>query len=155
MEYYKNLLTKRKTSKVQIIFGVLFIILSCLWIFVKKYEGKPIVGFDWFYSIIFFLNGIVNILEGKGIQINKIFGDAFIRITEKEIIYKPKTISKAIRLSWEEISEIMLKTSQIEILGNDNKNIELQYNKLDYTSVVEIKDLIANIAQTKKVLIKV
>lgn len=154
MEYYKNLLTKKKTSKAQIIFGVLFIILSFLWIFVKKYEGKSIVGFDWFYSIIFFLNGIVNIIESFGISIYTLFGKAFLKINENSIRYKSKVFSKELILNWHEVKEINFNKSKISIISTNKSHFDILFSKFDYISIQEIKNIITEIAEKNNLLLK-
>jgi hypothetical protein len=154
MDYYKNLLTQGKKSKLRIIFGFVFIIISVLWIVIRLIEENPIRIFDWFYSIIFSLNGILHIVEGCGISINSYFGKAFIQINEEEIQYKPNIRTREINVKWNKISEIHFKTNRIEIVDQNNSSIEFLYSKLGFAVIQEIKDIIIQISKNKNILIK-
>lgn len=154
MNYYKNLLTQGKKSKLRIVFGLVFILISISWILIRVIEESPIRIFDWFYSIIFSLNGIMHIIEGSGISINSYFGKAFIQINEKEIQYKPNIRAREINVKWDKISEIHFGKNRIEIIDQNNSSIQFLYNKLGFAVIQEIKDIIIQISKNKNILIK-
>jgi len=151
MNYYKNLLTQEKKSKLRIVLGSVFIIISILWIFIRIIEENPIRIFDWFYSIIFSLNGIMHIVEGSGISINSYFGKSFIQINKEEIKYKPNIRAREINVKWDKISDICFKNNRIEIVDQNGSSIEFLYSKLVFTEIQEIKDIIIKISQEKEI----
>jgi len=149
MEFYKNLYPYRESKKIQLVFGFIFIILSILWILQKKHFNSQIFVFDWLYSIIFLLNGIVVILQYYGIHIEEIFGKRYIKITPEEIDYKPKTFNPAKKIKWVDVKVINFKVNSIELESIKGENIVINYTNLEYASVQELKERIAQITQNK------
>ena len=153
MEYYKNLLIDRKKSKYQIFFGIIFILISLLWIADRILEHNPIRIFDWMYGIIFFLNGIVHIIEGTGTSVNNFFGKAFIKINDNEIIFKPKIVKEKIHIYWEDVEKIAFGISRIKIINKDNI-LNLNYSSLDFKNIQTIKNYLTEISKSKNILIE-
>ena len=90
MEYYKDLLNHGNKSKTKLIFGIIFILISLLWILIRVIENDPIRVFDYLYSFIFLINGVVHIIESRGKSIAIFFGKAYILINQEKFEYKPK-----------------------------------------------------------------
>jgi hypothetical protein len=152
MEYYKDLLRKNKNSKAQIILGTVLIILSIFWIIIN-YKDNSIRLFDWLYSIIFLLNGAINILEGSGISSNKIFGKAYIKINSVFIDFKPTIFEKSQKIDWDDMVKISLKPTKIAMKATTGKHLVISYSILDYNTVSEIKEKIRFIAENKNIKI--
>lgn len=146
MEYYKNLYPHQVRMKIQLILGIVFIALSITWILIKI--NNEIIVFDWIYSGVFFLNGIVSIMQYYGFIIEEFFGKRFIRITNKKIQYKPRTLKSEIVILWEDIHAIQFKVNHVKIEYNDGKTFKLQYNSMDYRSVQQLKETIREIAKS-------
>ena len=143
MEYYKNFLRKNTNSKVRIVFGAIFIFIAIAWIFIRIYENESIRIFDWIYSIIFLLNGLVHILEGKGFIIASLFGKAFILINRKSIQYKPLITSKLQSVCWEEIDTINYRSTSIEVICKNQPNLSIPYSKFEYAELQSLKKIIS------------
>lgn len=149
MEYYKNLYPHPKKQKAQLILGIVFIVLSLLWMLNKIYPDNRIHLIDWIYSSIFFLQGVVNILQYFGYNIDEFFGKRFIRITTDEIQYKPKTFKPEIKIQWEDITSIFFKSNYIQLETKDKDITNLYYKNIDYVSVQALKNTITEIANKK------
>jgi hypothetical protein len=89
LEFNRNLLETTKKSKARIIFGFGFIVFSCVWIGSRLMDNLPIRFFDWLYSGVFSINGVINIIAGFGYSMEGIFGKAFSKID-----YYAKTLRK-------------------------------------------------------------
>jgi CheY-like chemotaxis protein len=70
------------------VFGLTFLIIAFFWIFTRINNNETINLFDWFYTAIFGLNGLVHIIAGLGYSIESIFGKAFIKIDNDNINIK-------------------------------------------------------------------
>lgn len=151
MEYYKDLLRKNKNSKAQLILGIIFLLISIFWIISKYIDHTHIRIFDWIYSIFFFLNGAVQILEGIGISSNKIFGKAYLRINADFIDIKPIIFEKSQKILWDDINEIEIKSSSIVIAPTIGKHLIINYGTLDFKTVSEIKEKIISVARSKNI----
>ena len=149
MVFYKNLYPYRESKKIQLVFGFIFIILSILWILQKKHFNSQIFAFDWLYSGVFLMNGVIITLQYYGIHIEEIFGKRYIKITPEEIDYKPKTFKRATKTKWVELKTINFKVNSIELQSINGKNLRINYTNLEYASVQELKETIVQIAQNK------
>lgn len=144
MQFYKNFLKKNKTSKAQVLFGILYILIAFAWIYMRIYdEKKPIFIFDWIYSFLFILGGLVQILEGMGFAILGLFGKAFILVNNNGIKYKTHIGSKAQDASWEEIDKVNFNPTHIEVVCKNKPNFLIKYSKFEYTEVQTLKNTIS------------
>lgn len=153
MEYYKNLYPQPEKKKFQLIMGIVAIVLALLWVLSKIYYGESIIFIDWLYSGMFFLNGVVLIMQYFGHPIEELFGKRFISVTTSEIQYKPKTLKPEIKILWKDVDSIDFTVTNIEIKSKDGQQISLQYSHLDYASVQELKHTVKQIAQEKSCII--
>jgi len=147
MDFYKNLYPYRESKKIQLVFGFIFIILSILWILQKKHFNSQIFAFDWLYSGIFLMNGVIILRYNIGIHIEEIFGKRYIKITPEEIDYKPKTFKRATKTKWVELKTINFKVNSIELESINSKNLRIKYTNLEYASVQQLKETILQCAQ--------
>ena len=90
MELKIDLLENPKKSFFRIVLGVLFIVLSCVWIMIRITHKEVISLFDWFYFGIFAINGIFHTAEGLGF----FFGKAYILINPELISLKAGVFDK-------------------------------------------------------------
>ena len=152
MEFYKDLVIAEK-SKFRIITGIVYIIISVAWITIKIKEGYTIRPFDWIYSGFFSLSGVLKIIGGTGV-LYSIFGKPFIFVDNNKISIKPRVFSKEEQISWNEISNIDHKVNRFIFNTRTNNSITLQLSKLDYSSNIEIKNIISEISKKKGIKIK-
>jgi hypothetical protein len=150
MEFNKNLLKTPKKSKVRIIFGIAFIVFSCIWISLRLMDNLPIRFFDWLYSGVFSLNGVIHIMAGFGYSIEGVFGKAFIKIDSEFINVKLGSFEKESKISWQAITSIDYKPTLFRIHKIDNTTQVVEIEKLDYSGIQEVKDVISKIAEDKK-----
>ncbi|MDY6800722.1 MAG: hypothetical protein SVU94_05805 [Bacteroidota bacterium] len=127
MEYYKNLHPQLESNKFHLILGILFVIISIAWIIINLVEDGFLTIFDWFYSFILFLNGVVLLLQYQGINIDRIFGKKFIRVTPQQIGYKPTHRSKEQIVNWKEVEAIKFNIFSVDIISHSHTlNISYQ-----------------------------
>jgi len=153
MEYYFDLYPRNERTKLQFILSILFLIISILWITNRIYHHQHISLFDWLYSIIFFLNGVVNLLEYFGKPIDRIFGTTFIKINNQEISYKPGLFKNEISLEWKGIETIIFKINYLEIIYKQVP-IHLKYHGQQYVVIQDLKNIVRTIAQEKDIPIQ-
>lgn len=150
MEFYRNLLKTPKKSKVRIIFGFAFIVFSCIWISLRLMDNLPIRFFDWLYSGAFSLNGVIHIMAGLGYSIEGVFGKSFIKIDSDFINVKLGAFAKESKISWQDITSIDYKPTLFRIHKLDNTTQVVEIDKLDYSDIQEVKNIISKIAEDKK-----
>ena len=71
MELKKDLLIIKNKSIIRIIAGIIFLVLSSIWLSSRILENQIISPFDWVYSGCFVAIGILNIIEGYGFSVAK------------------------------------------------------------------------------------
>ncbi len=149
MELKRDLLKKEKKSIFRIVLGVLFFVVSGVWIADKILDNQIIRPFDWCYSGIFALNGIVYSIAGLGFSIAKLFGKAFILIDNDRISIKPRIIDKEQNIYWKDIKAIDYKHNIFRVRNVDNTSMTLDLSKFDYSLKNEIKEIIDCLAKDK------
>lgn len=153
MELKKDLLKKDKKSVFRIILGILFVAISIIWIADKITSDSIIRPFDWLYSGIFMLGGVIHTFEGFGFSLAKLFGKAFVLIDSNQISIKLGLSDKEQKIYWKDIKAIGYKFNKFQIQKHDNTNINLNLSKVDYALKNEIKEVIETIAKNKNILL--
>jgi len=151
MNYSKNLLKGRKKSTFAIVVGILFFIVAISWIPVRLTENGSVSGFDWFYMIIFLLNGLSQTMAGLGYSIDSLVGKAFIEIDNQIIRLKTGPFDKEQSITWDEIHSIDYKLNKLMITKNNRTKLNLTMSKLEYSVIQEIKNVISEIANKKEI----
>lgn len=149
MELKKDLLKKEKKSVFRIILGILFFAISLYWITDRIVANLIIRPFDWLYTGIFALNGVVHTIEGFGFSIARLFGNAFVRIDNERISIKLRIFDKEQNVYWDSIKAIDYKLNKYQIQNLDNTSLTLDLSKLDYALKNDIKTIIDSIAKDK------
>jgi len=153
MKYSKDLLKKRKKSKVNMAFGLFVIFIAITWIPLHLIEKVSISGFDWPYMFIFLLNGLSLFMTGYGYSLDRIIGKAFIEIDNQVIRMKTDIFDKEKSISWDNINSIEYKPSKFIVAKKDKTKLILTISKLEYIEIQEIKNVISDIANKKKISI--
>ncbi len=146
MELKRDLLKIEKKSIFRIILGLLFIVISIIWIADKGINKQAIRPFDWAFFGVFLLNGIVHSIEGFGFSFARLFGRAFIKIDQEKIVIKTGIFAKEQSVAWQDIKSISNKPVRFQITRNDGTLLTLNLSRLDYLLLKEIKSTIENIA---------
>ncbi len=152
MELKKDLLKKEKKSIFRIILGILFFVISILWITDRIIDNLTIRPFDWLYTGIFALNGVVHTIEGFGFSIARLFGKAFIMIDNERISIKRGITEKEQKIYWKSIKTIDYKLNKFRVQNMDNTSMTLDLSKFDYSLKNEIRGIIDCIAKDKNIL---
>ena len=152
MEFKKNLLRKEKKSYFRFAMGIVFFIISILWISVKISDEQKISFFDWLYFGLFTLNGIAHSMGGFGFQFEELFGKAFIVINEEIISIKTKVLDKEQNILWSDIQNINYNLNKLYIHKTDNTTQTFNLSEIDYDSKNEIKESIKSIANKKQII---
>jgi len=153
MTYSKDLLKKRKKSKVSMAFGLFVIVIAITWIPLHLIEEVSISGFDWPYMFIFLLNGFSLFMAGYGYSLDRLIGKAFIEIDNQVIRMKTDVFDKEKSISWDKINSIEYKPSKFIVTKKDKTKLILTISKLEYIEIQEIKNVIRDIANKKKISI--
>jgi len=151
MEIRKNLLRNEKKSYVSFAVGVVFFIISIIWIVLKMRDGQKISLFDWFYVGIFALNGISYSMAGFGFRLEELFGKAFILINKEKISMKAKALEKEQTVFWAEIQSINYNFNKLHVHKTDNATLTFNLSEIDYAFKNEIKEFVKNIANEKQI----
>lgn len=131
------------------LFGIAFFIISIFWIRIRLVNGEIIKPFDWIYAGAFALNGIVQLLSGLGYSIERLFGKAFIRINSEVINFKIGIFEKESKIAWKDVKSIDYKSNNFKIFMLDNSKKLIGISKLDFSSIIEIKEIVKKIADDK------
>jgi len=152
MEYYKDLHKKPEPIKFNLIGGILFILIAITSIIIRLNEAISI--FWWFYSVFFFLYGIVMILQYRGVNVDRIFGKKFIRITSENIYYKPTYQAKEQKMNWNKIKNIKFNINSVDF-ESQTSILKISYHKQEYKYVKELKDTILQNAEEKNIPVEI
>src|SRR6056297_2028644 len=144
MEYYKDLHKTPEPLKFNLIGGIIFILIAIASIILRLDEGVNI--FWWFYSFFFFLYGIIMILQYRGVNVDRIFGKKFIRITSENIYYKPTYQAKEQKMNWNKIKNIKFNINSVDF-ESQTSILKISYHKQEYKYVKELKDTILQNAE--------
>ena len=147
----KNLLRNEKKSYVSFTIGVVFFIISIIWIVLKMRDGQKISLFDWFYAGIFALNGISYSITGFGFRMVELFGKAYLLINDEKISMKAKILEKEQNVFWSEIHEITYNLNKLYVHKTDNTTLTFNLSAFEYAFKNEIKEFIKSIANEKQI----
>ena len=153
MVFRRNLFRKGKKSVFRIILGLLFLIISFAWIEVRIIEHHGITPFDWIYTVFMTINGIVHTVEGLGFSFASLTGLAFIEIDEDRILIKKSAFSKDQVIFWDDIKTIDYKLIRFRIVLKNEESLILDFSKLEYSLVKDIKEAININANEKGIFI--
>ncbi|MDK2977903.1 MAG: hypothetical protein PWP52_617 [Bacteroidales bacterium] len=150
MKYYKDLHPQPESNKFHLILGILFIILSIALIITNFVEDGFLTIFNWFYSFILFLNGVVILLQYRGINIDRIFGKKFIRVTPEQICYKPTHRSKEQIVNWKEVEAIKFNIYSVDIISHSH-TLNISYQSQSFQDIQLFKQTILQSAEQKSI----
>ena len=151
MELKIDLREKQGKSLFRVILGVLFIIISVAWIINRVIQNLDINLFDWFYSIIFALNGIIHIVGGFGSSFEDLFGETYVLVNEELISLKLNMFFPGQSIYWKDIKSIEYKINRYQINKVDNTNITLDLSSLSYAYKQQVKESIDAVIEEKVV----
>jgi len=151
MDLKIDLLKKPKKSHFRIFLGVLMFLFAIGWIFIIVNENRDITPFDWIYSGIFSLNGVLHLTEGLGYSFESFFGKAYVLVNSEGFLLKVSVFGKKQYVNWGEIKSVDYKLNKFEIKKTDNTTVTLNLSKFDYVSINEIKKAINDIVKEKNI----
>ena len=158
-ELYINILQSPSRSIVRRIIGVLYILISVLWLVMRIVSKEPVTNqvmvsfFDLIYTFFFGLAGIVFVIDGAGISISRWFGEAYIKIDAKQICIKKGVFSKEWILLWNEAELVEFSVIGIKFRLADKSVRELNYDNMDYGHIQQLKKSIKIISGDKNIKI--
>ncbi|MFO7938498.1 MAG: hypothetical protein R6U66_01990 [Bacteroidales bacterium] len=151
LEFYDDLTPKQRTHPFRFIVGAISLLLAFIWLFgtLQKEGSMPL------FAIVFFLfllvNGLWHALEGAGVQVNRIFGNACIRINEEMIFIKGELFGRAVTLPWHLVKSITLKPYRVEVLDSQGQCMEFDFSRLDFKQMENLKQILRTMAQKKEI----
>ncbi len=153
MEYSIDLLKEKKKSIFILVLGILLLLLALAWIPIRWKGNGSVTFFDWIYFIAMLLSGFSQISQGLGYPIVRLFGKAYVEINNKIIRVKTGVLDKEQSVEWSDIDSINYKSGNFVITKKDNSIYNLSASKLEYIQIQEVKSVINNIANDKKISI--
>jgi len=150
MELNINLLEIHKRSWWRILLALAFIAISLIWLFAKIGNDQTISTFDWIYFSVMLLNGVFHFIWGMGYSLTKYFGKAYIFVNSEQIAIKPTISSKIQRISWNEVQSVLYKTNGFRIIKSNGSVFNLTLEELDYSHITRIKEVVKQIAESRK-----
>jgi hypothetical protein len=101
------------------------------------------------YFFFFSINGLRHIYEGSGKSINSIFGERFLSVDEEKIEFKEKSRKQSIVVYWDNVESIKFAATKFVINSKEKKKIEIDYGKLSYAIVQQLKETLSAIEKQK------
>jgi hypothetical protein len=149
MELKRDLLVVQKKSVFRIIMGILFFVISIVWVIDLVINSKTSRPFDWLFFGVFVMNGLIHSIEGFGFSLARLFGKAFILIDTDRIAIKTGVLAKEQSVYWKDIKSLSYKPIRFKIVRNDNTSMTFNLSKLDYLLIKDMKISINEIANEK------
>lgn len=151
MEYYKDLLendfSRKKGYKNAWIFdltaGTLFIVVSGMY-FWEYFQDKS--SFRLFAGIAFLLLGIINVSRSFDFNVEKLFGEAFVKINNTSFTLKTSPYKSEQNILWQDIESVHYTAGRFTFLKKDQTSVKFSVINLDYTSIQEIKKVVSKYA---------
>ena len=151
MEYSKDLLQTTQKPKWAGFMGVLSLLLALAWLPVQWIEKNSLSGFDGVFTLVFLFNGMALIMAGKGKSLERIFGKAYLKLNDQEIILKPGIFDKERRIPWEELGKLDYKPNRYEFGLKNGERVKLSLVRLNYDDIQELKRMIKTLAEQKSI----
>ena len=144
-ELYFDLIKKYPRNVFRIVMG--FLLLGAVAYFIIKQK----LFFTATHLTVFTLAGLYYLLMGFGINPITAWAKAFIKINSQNIEIKSSIFSKATTLHWNHIKELQIKITGIRFLFNDGDSYEMDYQKLDEETVLELKQALIAFCKKKEI----
>ena len=151
MELKIDLLLTEKKSTLRVVGGVLFILLSAVWVYSRYMKNLYIDTFDWIYCGILSLNGVVHIMGGFGLPLIRLFGESYLWIDDTKIAMKKGVLRKAQSIYWTDIKRINYKLNRFTVIRTNDTKFTLDLSKLEYAILKDAKEIISGIAKEKRI----
>ena len=151
MELNKDLTRPPTKSRWGIAYGIFFLVLLCVWIIYRITQKETFGIFECLFFGAMSLTPIRSIIEGMGISIERLIGEAYILINSELISLKSSVFAKKQFIYWDDIKSIEYSPYMFKIQKTDNTNFIIQLAKFSYVLKKEIIDTIEYIAKEKNV----
>jgi hypothetical protein len=155
MEYYRNLLKDNQKSTFRLILGILFLIGSIFIITDRIIDYKSISAFDWSFSAIFALNGLINISKGLGTSMERFVGKAYIQIDINTFNIKYEVYNKVQTIDWQDIQLVGFGPHAFIFQIKDLSTRLFPITKFDNSCISDMKEIISEIADYRKIKINI
>jgi len=133
-------------SKYRYYLGFVMLIFSIIVFFYSIYASNL---FFILYSLFFSIMSFSHIFEGSGKSINSIFGERFLKVDEDKIEFKEKSRRQSKTIYWNNIESINFATTKVVVNSKENQKIEIEYGKLSYVIVQQLKETLLAIEKQK------
>ena len=137
-------------SKTRVAAGIVWILLGIVYLFLQQSKAEVEI-WETLYAVVFILAGVIHIIIGMGSTIQDKFGKRFVRINEKEIIFKYNFLGDHIELAWDDIKSIKMKSTVLEFTTKDNSKEKTNIARLNYKDVKEIKEYLSVMIEKKDI----
>jgi len=127
-----------------VILGIIFIVLAIIGLYFRIQGKKEI-----FTTILYAVLGIVYIMQAYNLLPFKT--KQFINIDEHMIEYKLSVFKKKSKISWSDVKNVQIKSTQIRIKLLDDNWCTLGLNWITLKNVQKIKMVISVLAKSKNI----
>jgi hypothetical protein len=135
-----------KISRILMSILILFMLSAYIYLYIQS-EQTLIVLIFW---LIYGIAGLYSIYTGKPYL--NIIGDAYLRIGDTEIRYKPGVLKKEEKYSWDDITKVVSKPGYLLFELKQGKNFKLPYSNLEYIKVQKVKTVLQEMLKDKGVI---
>lgn len=137
-EFYLDLNNKTK-SKLRVLFGLLFILLSIVNLY--YYPDKQGMKIFHIMNIIMpIVLGCYFIIDGIGSKIKDFIGKRYIKINNDVLIIKMNYFRQEVKVKWDNLKSVDIKYPNLELFTKDNKKEEISIFNLDYKQIQNAKE---------------
>lgn len=109
--------------------------------------------FEGFY-IMLVLFGFQNLYESRGVSLNQLFGESYLKMDSEKIYYKPKLFKPEQIISWVEVAYLKDYASRIFLVQHDSESLRIDLKSLEGDQLKQIREAFAELATEKNIEIK-
>ena len=136
-------------SKNRYYFGFVLLLFSFIILIYSIYTSNFLLTSYFFFLSLMSLG---HIYEGSGKSMRSLFGERFLKVDEEKIEFKEESRGQSKSLYWDNVESIKFATTKIVINSKEDSKIEIEYGKLSYTVVQQLKETLATIGKEKEIL---
>lgn len=147
-----DLLRGSEVSSFRIVLGIIFFVVAAGWVSYKVLNNQPLVLFDAALFILFTLNGAFQIVEGAGISLSALVGQAYIIIDKEAVRVKPGVKSSEERIEWNAVKRLCIDGEMPELWHRDaDKSSRIDLSKLSPEMRAVTRQTLKAIAREKNI----
>jgi len=136
---------KKPKLSVRILLTLLVFILIIAYVamYIRGEQPLPIVIMWVIYGGL----GLYSIYTGNSFY--RIFGDAYVKINNEKIRFKPGALKKELQLNWDEITSVVTKPTYLIFKNKKGIEVKLPFENMEYSKVQQVKEILEKLLKEK------